>query len=104
MSQGRYPNTFSGSLGRYTFVRKNDNTQNVNNSTTLENDDALFLPVGVNRNYIFELFGYYISLMSADIKMAFSVPTNATGRYSELGSNGLTTTNSTVASVSGSNT
>lgn len=60
-----------------TMVYKSAN-EIVNSSTTLQDDDALFLPLAANEVWAFTLFLLYDSDAAADIKFAFTVPSGAT--------------------------
>ena len=57
----------------------------VTSSTTLQNDDELFLPVAANAFYILDCWIQFNALVGADIKIAWTVPTSATMNYSALG-------------------
>jgi len=49
----------------------------VNNSTTYQDDNELFLPVGVNQYWTFELYAIFTGNATADIKFTFTVPAGA---------------------------
>jgi len=58
-------------------VKKVD--QIVSNSVTLVDDDELFVPLSIDKIYAFIILIYGDWFSASDIKMAFSVPTNASG-------------------------
>lgn len=54
-------------------------------SSTLQNDDELFIAVEANAVYIVELIILYTSGTTPDIKFGLTVPTGATGTWSGIG-------------------
>ena len=66
-----------------TVVKQSDET--INNSTTLQNDDELLVPLKANTVYQFELRIYFITSASDGFKYSFFAPAGATGAY--LGAN-----------------
>jgi hypothetical protein len=64
-----------------TIVRKTAD-ETVNNSTTLQNDDHLLLAIAANEVWLVEAILYYISAgATPDLKVAWALPTGATGFY-----------------------
>lgn len=63
--------------------------QSLASSTTMQNDNALFLPVIANATYLFVCYLDYEggTRGSSDIKHAWSVPSGGTLRYVKLGNN-----------------
>jgi len=55
--------------------------QTVNNSTTLIDDDELFFTPNINKEYFGVMYIYMSSISTADIKHAFSLPTDCVGRW-----------------------
>lgn len=68
----------------YEVIKASDET--VNNSDTLQDDDELFAPLGINQTYIFEAMLAFIAASSAtpDCKIAFTIP-SGTLRWSGIG-------------------
>lgn len=62
--------------------------QSVTSSTTLVNDNTLFLPLAVNAVYMVEAWLTYVSGTGADMKIDWSVPAGATFNYSMLHNEG----------------
>jgi hypothetical protein len=64
-------------------------TETVTSSTTLQNDDQLFLPVAVNARYIFDSALFYTGAASpaGDLKLSFSGPAGATMKWANRGVN-----------------
>jgi hypothetical protein len=60
----------------YQLIKTADET--VNNSATLQDDDHLTFLIGANETWLIELKLFYESSTTADLKIAFSVPTGAT--------------------------
>lgn len=60
-------------------------TEAVNNSTTLQNDDELFLAVAASTNYRFLARFLYTSSTTPDIKFGFTYPVLATATYTLTG-------------------
>lgn len=54
----------------------------VNNSTTLQADDELLFSANANKTYGFLLVLFLVGTTIADIKLNFSLPTSASGRWS----------------------
>lgn len=63
-----------------TIVRKTAD-ETVKNSTTLQNDDELYLPIGANEVWIFRCYFLHYSQGTPDIKFAWAIPTGATGLW-----------------------
>jgi len=61
-------------------VKKVDET--VTNSTTLQDDDELFVPLNANKTYGFFLLLFINSAAAADYKGNFSIPAGASGTRS----------------------
>lgn len=55
--------------------------ETVNNSTTLQNDDHLILPVGANEVWAFTLCLLFRSGTTPDLKYAFTAPSGATVQF-----------------------
>lgn len=60
------------------IIRKTAETQAVNNSTTLVNDDALLAALAANETVYFAVHIVHIGNSTADFKAAFTVPAVAT--------------------------
>lgn len=58
--------------------------ETVNNSASLQNDDALLLPVLANFRYAFDAEIRYSTNATANLKWAFTVPSGSTLVYSAL--------------------
>lgn len=71
----------SGTLSSVQIIRKAAQTQVVNNSTTLVNDDTLLAPLAANETVYFILNIYIITNGTADFKAGFTVPTGATLKW-----------------------
>ncbi|MBI3273623.1 MAG: hypothetical protein HYZ69_00610, partial [Candidatus Colwellbacteria bacterium] len=56
--------------------------ETVNNSATLQNDDALFLAMAANETWFFFLYFATVGNSTADFKFAFTIPSGATMRWS----------------------
>ena len=52
--------------------------ETVNNSSAIQNDDELVLPLVANAVYVFDLVVIYSSGTTPDIKVGFTLPTGAT--------------------------
>lgn len=79
-------------------------TESVTSSTTLQNDDQLFLPVVTNAKYKFEAYLIYDGSAAADIKVAFTIPAGASITWNALGPQsgvGSTSLNAITATASG---
>lgn len=63
---------------RYAY-KTSDET--VNNTSTLQSDDFLFLDVAASTKYEFELFIVYNSGTTPDLKIGWTLPTGATNLY-----------------------
>lgn len=72
-------------LGR-ALVRKTSD-EVVNNSTALQNDDELLLPVGANELWYFMLLLKYNTSEVAGLKIGWSVPTGTTMLWGIIGTN-----------------
>lgn len=61
--------------------------ETVASGTTLQNDDALFLPLAANATYLVRgyVFATGAALGAADIKLTFTAPSGATFRFTILG-------------------
>ncbi len=68
----------------YAHVRKNAD-QSVNNTTTLTNDNTLFVALPATGTFSFELVVLYISSAAADFKVGFTWPAGAAGTWFPLG-------------------
>lgn len=75
------------------IVKKTDEI--VNNSTVLQDDDELFVPLNINKTYSYRLVLMVNSSTSADFKYGFSIPSGATG----LRSDGTVTSGSSAGLV-----
>ena len=64
-------------LNQQQHVRK-PSTESVTSSTTLQNDDALFLPVAANTSYWVQAFLIYDGPASNGMKWGFTAPTGST--------------------------
>ena len=73
-----------GTLAFWTFVRKTAD-EIVNNSTTLQNDDALLAALAANEVVAFQCAIHLTSGVTPDIKVAFTVPSGATLRWGMVG-------------------
>lgn len=100
--------TFSGNVafGTGVVIRKTAETQAVNNSTALVNDDALFVALAANEVVYFIANVFHTGNSTADIKFAFTVPAGATLVWSPTGGVGLGTagTATTYTPVTASDT
>lgn len=59
--------------------------ESVTSSTTLQNDDALFVSVASNASYLFFCYLDYEGASAGDLKFSWSVPTSATMRFTIIG-------------------
>jgi hypothetical protein len=66
------------------YVRKASD-ETVSNSTTVQSDDEILFPVGVNETWIFTIFLLYSTSGVADFKHQFSVPSGTAGRHETIG-------------------
>jgi len=83
-------------------VRKTAN-ETVNNSSTLQDDDALLFPVGTSEEWAFEIVIYFTSNNTADFKAAITVPNNTTLEWAyTYRFSGGAAVRATVVSTSGS--
>ena len=73
-----------------TTVRKSAN-ENVNNSTTFQNDDHLFFPVGANETWTFRYVLQGVSSTTADLKFAITAPAGSTCSIGVIDAEGATT-------------
>lgn len=64
-------------LGRQQIIYKTA-TETVNNSSTLQDDDALVFPVLANEVWKFTMFLFYQSGTTPDLKVGFTYPSGAT--------------------------
>jgi hypothetical protein len=70
--------------GTQSVVKTADET--VNNSTVLQNDDQLLLPIGASQTWAFEMFIYFTKANAAPgFKFDFAIPATTAGRH--MGSN-----------------
>lgn len=69
--------------------------ETVNNSTTLQNDDALLLAMAASEVWQFEIFIKATSSAVADFKLGWSVPTGTTMRWKISAGGQLDTLNET---------
>ncbi len=53
--------------------------QTINNQSTFEDDDELFLPLQINKSYGIMLYWQQTGTITADMKYDFTLPTNSTG-------------------------
>ena len=59
--------------------------ESVTSSTTLQNDDALFVTVAANATYLLYCYLDYEGASAGDLKFSWSVPTSATMRFTIIG-------------------
>ena len=79
--------------------------ESITSSTTLQFDDALFLPIQANAQYIFDCYLLYEggTAGSSDMRWTWSVPTGSTLRYQPIYANATSTLNASLGtSVAGS--
>lgn len=80
-------------------------TESVASSTTLQNDDQLFLPMAANAKYAYEGFIIYDGLAAAGLKVACTVPSGATINFAAFGPQsggpGINSYNANVVTTSG---
>ena len=81
-------------------VKKVDET--INNSSVLQDDNELFIPLEANKIYGYELKLFYSSPTDTDFKYAFTIPTGATGTKAAAG-DWSSTDDSATSSVTVSN-
>lgn len=76
-------------------------TESVTSSTTLQNDDELFLTVEANATYIMDLLLLHDSDATAagDVKIGWSAPASATMNWGVHGANTAATSSTGVTSV-----
>ena len=79
-------------------VRMKTSDETVNNSTTLQNDDQLYIPLAASETVSFEAFLRSNGDATADIKIAFTAPAGATVRWAPAG--GLYVSTADAAAVS----
>ncbi len=80
------------SLGVPTVVFKTAD-ESVSSSAALQNDDHLFFSVGANERWAFRLFLFGGSVSATpNMRMNFSLPANASGRYAQFGRGASTPT------------
>ena len=89
----------TGTISVPTFVRKTAD-EIVNNSTTLQNDDALLAALVANEVVAFQCAIHLTSGVTPDIKVAFTVPSGATLRWGMTG-NADPSTNQTSVGATG---
>lgn len=73
------------SLGPTAAVRAS--TQSVTSSTTLVNDDTLFLPLDPDATYLIQACLYYTAATGGDYKYTFTAPSGATGTQAPIRQN-----------------
>jgi len=79
-----YVDAGGGGASGQTFARVVKKiTETVVSSTTLQDDDELFVALEASKTYGFILYMPHISPAAADIKYAFSVPAGAVGRRNQ---------------------
>lgn len=76
-SRGVINTNFSNLNGQVKIIYKTA-TETVNNSTTLQNDNELILPVLANEVWVFKLSVLYRSATTPDIKFGWTVPAGTT--------------------------
>lgn len=79
-------------INAFGYARKSAD-ETVTTSTTLQNDDELFVAVNANGIYEFRLFLDYNSSTTADIKIGWTLPSGATMTYVQNGLDASSTTN-----------
>ena len=93
------------STTRHLFARKTAETQKVNNSTVLVNDDTLSVAIGANEVWSIDLYSRVISDATADFKTAWDIPAAATiagiGHHHDSGGGSTTVGDSIVADATG---
>lgn len=77
MLGGCYRTLGGNCLKEVVTIRKTSD-ETVNNSTTLQNDDALLLAMAANETWFFTVYITNNTSTTANIKFAFTVPTGAT--------------------------
>ncbi len=82
---GNYKRGSGNYKSSYLVTKVKQVDEGVNNSTTLQDDDELFLPLKANKVYVGELVMLENCPVQADIKTAFSIPTGATGEQALTG-------------------
>lgn len=80
--------TASGAIAMVAGAKYKTADENVNNSTTLQNDDHLVFPVAANEVWAFSAFLYF-TIASGDpgFKWTFTVPASCTGWYQSVDGN-----------------
>jgi hypothetical protein len=71
--------------GRFSVIARKTANETVNNSATLQNDDALLWSVATNGIYHFDLNVAYSSGTTPDLKFAWTYPAGLTMTYSFYG-------------------
>lgn len=61
--------------------------ETISTTTTLQDDDELSFAVGANEVWLFEIVLFGHGNTSSDIKIAFSIPSGASGRWGGVGFN-----------------
>jgi hypothetical protein len=92
-----------GPVGQVNVVIRKPADEQVQNSATLQNDDDFSFALGANETWIFE--GWIIvfsSTTSPDFKLAFTVPSGATIRWSGLGDGNAGTDHEVITTSGGS--
>ncbi|MBI3274039.1 MAG: hypothetical protein HYZ69_02750 [Candidatus Colwellbacteria bacterium] len=72
----QFPDNTTQTSAMRTIRKTSDET--VNNSTTLTNDNELFLAMAANETWFFKVLFMHIGNITADINVAFTIPTGAT--------------------------
>ena len=78
------PEWSSIGVGEITVVRKTSD-ETVNNSTVLQNDNELFLPIAANEVWFFEMRLLTNSSAAADFKTTITLPSGAAGFAHSMG-------------------
>lgn len=81
------------------LIATKDATESVTSSTTMQNDDELFVSVVANATYIVQMFLLHDSATAGDIKIGFSSPTDSVFAWGVHGANTTNTSSAAVSSV-----
>lgn len=84
-------------------VRKTSETQVVNNSTTLVNDDTLFIALATNKTYAIFYSLIHIGGTAADIDITFVGPSGSTGEFATSGLGSFALGSEELISAGGTN-
>lgn len=71
----------------------------VTSSTTMQNDDELFVPVVASSVYLAELFLLYDAAAAGDIKIGWTAPSGASLAWTVVGATTAETTNTSVSTL-----